>query len=582
MSRIPKPFIEELLTRVDIVDVIDARLPLKKSGANFVACCPFHGEKSPSFTVSPTKQFYHCFGCGVHDNAIGFLMAFDHVDFVEAIETLAADMGMPIPKVEGDKPTADHSNHYALMEKVVSFYQQQLLKHPQAAGAKAYLTKRTINDESLKRFKLGFAPAGWDTLQKQFGEKATKALVTLGLLIEKEGRCYDRFRNRILFPIYDKRNRPIGFGGRVMSPEEQPKYLNSPETPLFHKGRSLYGLYAARQAIRDEQTVLIVEGYMDVIALAQHGVGNAVATLGTATTADHLQQLFRIAPCIIFCFDGDKAGKQAAKRALQTCIPLLRDGLDVQFLFLPSGEDPDSIVSAQGQTGFLAALKQAQRFPDYFLQQFNDSIDISSMTGRAHLVEVLKPQLEQLQAPALRALLIDRLAGVVRMDKQALSQMLGNKNSSKTQVTQHSARALSTRSASLMRTAVALLLQRPGLAKLVTDGTAFEGLDLPGLDIFKDLLHLLKGRPEISTAVILAHWEEETSRAHLERLATWVIPLPEDGWEAEFQGIVTRLGALVYEQLIERLLAKANQQGLSDAERTELQTLIQERTQTTT
>ncbi|MEE8463548.1 MAG: DNA primase, partial [Gammaproteobacteria bacterium] len=340
---IPQHFIDDLITRADIVEVLGRRIPLKKAGREYKACCPFHDEKTPSFTVSPAKGFYHCFGCGAHGTALGFLMEYDHMEFVEAVESLAGMMGIEVPREDSQRPARRYDELFDLMQKVEQHYQQELPKHQAAAD---YLRARGIDGATAKRFGIGYAPSGWSHLLDKFGTstEASDRLLAVGLIIRKDdGKHYDRFRERIMFPIRDSRGRCIGFGGRVMG-QEEPKYLNSPETVLFHKGRELYGLYEARQAIRNIERLVVVEGYMDVIGLARHGIDFAAATLGTATTDEHLNRLFRLSDEVHFCFDGDRAGRAAAWRALETALPQIREGRQVRFVFLPDGQDPDSYV----------------------------------------------------------------------------------------------------------------------------------------------------------------------------------------------------------------------------------------------
>ncbi|MEK6771534.1 MAG: DNA primase, partial [Pseudomonadota bacterium] len=348
-GRIPREFIDELLNRVDIVEVIDARVPLKKAGKDYKACCPFHDEKTPSFTVSQTKQFYHCFGCGKNGSAIGFLMDYENLSFPEAVTDLAQRVGLTVPTEASGTAAPDSGSHALLdlLNEAGRFYRNQLRSHPSAGKAIDYLKGRGLSGEITQSFGIGYAPEGWDNLTKVLGkdDPTRDQLVAAGLAAKKEGGgYYDRFRNRVIFPIHDHRGRIVGFGGRVMDPKDEPKYLNSPETALFHKGRELYGLFRARDAIKKSGRVLVVEGYMDVVALAQHGIDYAVATLGTAATRDHLDRLYRHAPEVVFCFDGDRAGREAAWRALETTLPLLHEGRQASFLFLPEGEDPDTLV----------------------------------------------------------------------------------------------------------------------------------------------------------------------------------------------------------------------------------------------
>ena len=362
-GRIPQHFIDELLNRVDIVDVIDSRVPLRKAGRDFQARCPFHEEKNPSFTVSQNKQFYHCFGCGAHGSAISFLMEYEHLDFIEAIKELAHKAGIALPAIEEDPAhKAIDKDLYGVMEEAASFYRQQLRNHADSPKAVEYLKGRGLTGQIASEFGIGYAPPGWDNLLKAIGGSAQRQtqLATTGMAIEKEpGRYYDRFRNRIMFPIRDRRGRIIAFGGRVIDSNDTPKYLNSPESPLFHKGKELYGLYEARQALRQIDRLLVVEGYMDVVALAQHGIRYAVATLGTALTPDHIAPLFRTTQEVVFCFDGDRAGRDAAWKALDIMLPELKEGRTARFMFLPDGEDPDTLVRKIGQTAFEELVKNA-------------------------------------------------------------------------------------------------------------------------------------------------------------------------------------------------------------------------------
>ncbi len=430
-GRIPQYFIDQLLNRIDVVDLIDGYVPLKKAGANYKACCPFHGEKSPSFTVSPSKQFYHCFGCGVNGTAISFLMEYDHMEFREAIEKLASSAGMEIPEESGSfKPKQTVSQGidlYQLMNEVNEFYQNQLRQHPAKQEAVDYLQKRGLSGEVAKRFGMGFAPEGWDNLMSTLGATAPaqKALLDTGMLTQNEKkRTYDRFRHRIMFPIHDHRGRVVGFGGRVLEQAEpqpgNPKYLNSPETPIFHKGSELYGLFAARGGIKDADGVLVVEGYMDVVALAEAGIDNAVATLGTATTPMHLQRLFRHTPNITFSFDGDRAGRAAAWKALETSLPSLQDGFQVSFLFLPDGEDPDTMVKKVGKDGFDELIKKATPLPDFLIDTLQQQADINRLDGRAKLSKLAKPLIEKFPNGILKKLVVERLAVITQVSAHDL------------------------------------------------------------------------------------------------------------------------------------------------------------------
>ncbi|MCC7328449.1 MAG: DNA primase [Burkholderiales bacterium] len=421
---IPNDFIQTLLSRVDIVEVIDRHVPLRKAGANYVACCPFHSEKTPSFSVSPTKQFYHCFGCGAHGTAIGFLMEHVGRSFPDAVEELARDAGLEVPRVEsaGDRERREVvADLNAMLLAAAKFFRAQLKDAPQAID---YLKSRGLTGEVAVRFGVGYAPDGWQSLAAVFPKYDDPALEAAGLVIGGDaGKRYDRFRDRVMFPIHDTRGRVIGFGGRVLGTGE-PKYLNSPETPVFSKGRELYGLYLARNAIRDAGKVVVVEGYMDVVALAQHGVEYAVATLGTATTPVHAQKLFRLTDCVVFCFDGDAAGRKAAWRALENTLPEMADGKDARFLFLPDGEDPDDFIRQRGRTAFERAVDSAIPLSEFLLFELAARHPPNSSEGRAALVAAARPLLAQIAAPVLSAILRKRVAEVSGLPEAELRGLL--------------------------------------------------------------------------------------------------------------------------------------------------------------
>ncbi len=426
---IPQSFIQELLNRVDIVDVIDACVPLKKTGANYTACCPFHSEKTPSFTVSPSKQFYHCFGCGAHGSAIGFLMEYQGLGFVEAVHELARRAGLTVPQdarpVDREAERAAAGLH-EILQTACNYYRAQLKKSGRAI---AYLKGRGLSGEIAARFQIGYAPPGWQNLQQAFPDYHSEALSAAGLVIGNEQeRCYDRFRDRVMFPIHDQKGQVIGFGGRLLGNEGEdtgPKYLNSPETPLFQKGHELYGLFLARRAIREAGRVLVVEGYMDVVALAQHGIGHAVATLGTATTPAHITRLMRQTDDIVFCFDGDAAGRKAAWRAAINSLPALTDGLKLGFLFLPPEHDPDSYVREHGKSGFEAALQEALPLSRYLLQSLCEQNDMQTPEGRVRFLHEAAPILRQIRAPALGLLLRKRAAELAGVTQEEMERLLG-------------------------------------------------------------------------------------------------------------------------------------------------------------
>jgi DNA primase len=541
---IPESFIEELLGRVDIVELIEPRVHLKKAGREFQACCPFHDEKTPSFTVSPQKQFYHCFGCGAHGSAIGFMMNYEGLEFVDAVEELARLAGLKVPREGADKPRPS-AGLFELMESAAKWYQGQLRESTEAVE---YLKKRGLSGEISKEFGIGFAPAGWDNLLKALGGDATREglLARAGMLSQGNSGSFDKFRHRIMFPIHDRRGRVIGFGGRALD-DDGPKYLNSPETELFHKGRELYGLYLARKSQAKLDRIFVVEGYMDVVALAQFGFRNCVATLGTATTADQTELLFRASDEVIFCFDGDRAGRKAAWRALEAALPRLRDGRQASFLFLPDGEDPDSMVRKDGAEAFSERLDEAQPLSEFFFDHFTADLDLSSIDGRARLVEQVRPQMETVPEGVFRDMMFSHLEALAqhRLDHRpgaAISQQ-------KTTITRNKP----TQQRTPMRLALAHLVQNPKLASKATDLEVFEGTDLPGIEIYRELVDFCAKRPNMTTAQLMELWRENPAQPHLRTLATWQIPGEEKQQAQEFQDAVTRLELQWTETQISRL-----------------------------
>ncbi|HEC13184.1 MAG TPA: DNA primase [Acidiferrobacteraceae bacterium] len=560
-GRIPKQFIDDLILRTDIVDIIDAVIPLKKMGKNYGACCPFHEEKTPSFTVSPDKQFYHCFGCGAHGTAIGFLMEYEHMDFLEAVADLASRAGLQIPTTEGARPavTQDFTRLTQALEQADHFYRQQLRHHPEADSVIDYLKGRGLSGEIAAEFGLGFAPEGWDNLIRAVGtdEKMVLDLKIAGLVTQKDGGGhYDRFRSRIMFPIQDYRGRLVGFGGRVVG-DGEPKYLNSPETPLFHKGRELYGLYKSRDEIRQRKQALVVEGYMDVVALAQHGIRHAVASLGTAATRSHMERIFRYTPEVIFCFDGDRAGREAAWRALENALPVLEQGRQVSFLFLPEGEDPDSMVRSEGAEAFLKRISEAQALPDFLFGRLRDGIDLSRMDGRARLVELARPLMAKAPDGVLRDMMVDRLAQLAQTDRLGLGSS-GPKTPLQSRRPRAAARIKRPLQGSLVRHAISLLIQNPDLAHGVDGPEDLQGLDLPGLDLLCKLLCAASERDEISTATLLEQFRDNEHHGHLEKLAAEQHMVEGGALAREFQDTLLRLKAQRVEQSLDRLLAKAS------------------------
>jgi DNA primase len=583
-GRIPQSFIDELLARVDIVDVIDARVPLKKAGREYKACCPFHGEKTPSFTVSQVKQFYHCFGCGQHGTAITFLMEYEHMEFVEAIEELARSVGLEVPRESGPAHTGGARPEYDLLERVSGWYQEQLRSHASSARAVDYLKTRGLTGETAARYRIGYAPPGWEHLAGALhaDSRMQHQLLELGLTIQRDDgkSAYDRFRDRIMFPIHDRRGRTIGFGGRVLD-QGTPKYMNSPESPLFHKGRELYGLYEARKSVRRLERILVVEGYMDVVMLAQYDIHYAVATLGTATTPEHLETLFRTVPEVVFCFDGDRAGREAAWRALENALPVLSDGREARFLFLPEGEDPDSLVQKTGKPAFEQLVRSATHLSEVFFDRLTAALDLDSIDGRARLVTLARPLLARLPDGMFRELMTERLAELARTSVAAVTRRLGLPGSApdRPEPSRAASPAPAGGGKSPVRAAISILLYQPSLAQKIGDLAFPEPVDVPGVALLQELLELLRHQPLASTGAILEHWREREEARFLARLARWS-PVRDDlDLLPDLQRQLQQIYRQYLEQQIENLTKRDKIQRLDDGERKEywrLQQLLQE------
>ena len=570
-GRIPEQFIDELLARVDIVEVIEQRVPLRKAGRDWSARCPFHDERSPSFTVSPAKQFYHCFGCGAHGSAITFLMNYDRLEFVDAVEELAARTGLKVPFEGGPKraPQEDSTDLYALLDAAAKFYQRQL---GTSDKARAYFESRGLDAQTIERFGLGFAPDQWDALKNALGTNPQRIalLEKSGMLTSGErGTKYDRFRDRVMFPIQDRRGRVIAFGGRVLG-DETPKYLNSPETPLFHKGQQLFALWQVRQAHSKIPRLIVVEGYMDVIALFQHGVTQAVATLGTATTRDHAELLFRNCADVYFCFDGDRAGRQAAWRAVESVLPRMRDGRQAFFLFLPDGEDPDSLVRQEGQAGFEERLKAATSLGEFFFAELGKDVNLATLDGKARLAERARPLLTQIPDGAFRDLMLGELDKLANVRLRLEAAVADGKPR----------RPVKPQERTLVRTAVALLLQNPGFAAAIEPPYLFSTLRQPGIPLLGELIALCRERREISTAGMLEHFAERDEARALQKLAVMEFSFGEDESRKEFLDALAQLDRQTLQQRIDDLLAKSSQQpGLDAGEKDELRRLLSGRNQ---
>ena len=569
-GQIPQHFIDQLLARVDIVDVIGARVPLKKAGRELTACCPFHTEKTPSFTVSPVKQFYHCFGCGQHGTAIGFLMAYDRMSFPEAVEELARQVGLDVPHDERpERRGPDPQPIYDTLEQAARFYQEQLLRHPAARQAIEYLKRRGLSRETATAFGLGYAPPGWDNVLTALGsdEAAVKRLDMAGLLAETDGgKRYDRFRDRVMFPIRDARGRVVGFGGRVLG-DATPKYLNSPETPVFHKGRELYGLYEARRVPGTVERLLVVEGYMDVIALAQHGIRNAVATLGTATTTEHLDRLFKTAPEVAFCFDGDRAGREAAWKALNTTLPHLREGREARFLFLPEGEDPDTQVRKEGAEAFSARVRQAQPLSEFLYSRLAAGLDVTTLDGRARLASQAKPLLAQLPPGPFRELMQQRLTELTGVTAAAAPR----------RPTPAPPRKAAMGTIPPARRAIALLLRQPDVARRPDLPAGWRDAPAPEVGLLAQLVDLVAARPDIPPAALIERWEDPELREHLGAIQALQLDLIEDDVPEHFVGTLRRLAELARRAEAERLLRKNDLTSLTDDEKARLREIWRDR-----
>ena len=568
-GKIPRQFIDELIARTDVVDLIESRIPLKKTGANYSARCPFHSEKTPSFSVNREKQFYHCFGCGAHGNAIGFLMEYERLSFVEAVELLAESLGLQVPAGEQKEHDQFAVELYELQKQVASFYCRQLREHPEASKAVEYLKKRGVTGEAAQRFSLGFASSAWQNLP---GTWPADQLLRAGLVIAKEnGGFYDRFRDRIIFPIRDRRGRVIGFGGRVLG-EQTPKYLNSPETPVFKKHREVYGLFELLQAVPKPKQILVVEGYMDVIALAQLGIPYVAATLGTATSLEHVELLFRYTRELVFCFDGDRAGQSAAWKALETALPALREGRSIRFLLLPENHDPDSFVRENGRVRFEEALDQAPPLSDFFFEHFARQFGLQTVEARAGYYAAAKGLIEKVPQGIFREMMSARLEDVT--NHRVSVAINENPHSLKP-----SARTGSRPSRpSALRTMLALLVQKPALfGRIDAEARAhLESLGKAG-SFIKNLFSLLAEKPGISSGGILEHFRDAPEEKHIRALSLWDSLIPPEGIEAEFGDAVKRAIELDKSERLETLVKKAKETDLNASERDTLRQLFGER-----
>jgi DNA primase len=519
-GRVPRNFIDDLLNRVDIVEVIDARVPLKKKGREYWACCPFHGEKSASFSVSPGKQFYHCFGCQKSGNAVGFLMDYDHMEFIEAIESLAQSLGLDVPYEQGSapaKPAAGIEAMYQSMAQSSQYFEAQLKQTPQAID---YLKNRGISGQTAKTFAIGYAPPGWNNLSGN-----EKLLVDTGMLVQKEtGKPYDRFRHRLMFPIRDRRGRTIAFGGRVINPEDNPKYLNSPESPLFHKSDEIYGLYELKKAVTNINRIYITEGYMDVVALAEHGVTTAVATLGTAINNRQIESLFRVCKHLVFCFDGDAAGKKAAWRSLEQCLTSLKEGRLARFLFLPEGQDPDSFINEFGEEVFNQQVEQASTLTEYLFETLLAECNIRTLEGRAQFLDRLRPYFTQIPLQSLKDQILAEVES--RLGQQIDGRMLRllGEDPSRQQIRNRQPEQHWTPT----RLAINLLLTKPALALVTGTHDELAESNIPGVDLLLKILDRIHDEPEITTQNLLDRFKDDPHESHLYKLAAMHPPIEND------------------------------------------------------
>ena len=575
---IPRTFIDDILTKINIVDLINSRVKLKKAGRDYQACCPFHHEKTPSFTVSDKKQFYHCFGCGAHGNAISFLMEYDKLEFLEAVEELAGFLGLEIPYEK--RPHFNDNgkqvnfqtkrNLYELMQEIAKFYQQQL---PLNIPAQSYLQQRGLSPEIIERFQIGYVPNAMDTVYRQFGKtrEEQQKLLDLGMLSRNDrGNVYDKFRNRIMFPIRDRRGRTVAFGGRVLT-DEKPKYLNSPETITYHKGSELYGLFEALQAEDSPQKLLVVEGYMDVVALAQFGVNYAVASLGTSTTSEQIQLLFRSTEQVICCYDGDRAGRDAAWRALENALPYLEDGRQLKFIFLPDDEDPDSFIRQYGKQGFEEYIENAQSLSEFLFAHLTPQVDFSSKEGKAKLAALAIPLIKQIPGDVLRLDLRNTLAKKLGiLDPTQLESLLPNPAKSHNETTVPTMQFKRTP----MRILIALLLQNPELVKFIPDLEPLKNLDEPGYDLLAELTALCREKIGISAGQLLEHWRDTPQQGTLEKLLAWNHLIEDDKIEDTFRETLRYFYLQLVDKRIQWLIAKDRAEGLDLNEKQELSHLL--------
>ena len=577
---IPQHFIDDLIARADIVDVLSKRIDLKKAGKEFKAVCPFHNDKNPSLTISPLKGFYHCFSCGAHGTALGFLMEYENLNFVEAVESLASELGVEVPYENKGNPIKKNDDLFLLMNTIQKKFQNNLKNN---AKAIQYLKKRGIDGKTAKKYKIGYAEKGWSNILDNFGlsDSDIKSLLKLGLIIKKENNkgYYDRFRDRIIFPIRDNKGRFIGFGGRIFE-GDQPKYLNSPETPIFHKGRELYGLYECQKSMRVIEKVIVVEGYMDVIGLSQNGVEYSVASMGTATTDDHFTRLFRLSDTICFCFDGDQAGYLAAWRALENSLSHLKDGRQIKFVFLPDGEDPDSYIRKNSTGNFEKLLNNGTDLSDFMIQRTSEDIDLKSVDGKARLAERITPLINRMPRGIFKELIIEKLSALVGLSAKKLEQSISedkitNKRKSSFNYAPRR-KNINTKkdSPSVIKKSISLILNYPEAVKEISN-IEFVNYKKPGIKILIKLLKNISDEPDMNTAALIERWREDDEGKYLSKLAINLFPKNEEfNAEEELNNCLAQITKNFYNERINSLIKKQADNQLTSDEKVELKEII--------
>lgn len=570
---IPQAFIDDLLTKVDITDVVGSRIKLKRTGSNLTGLCPFHTEKTPSFTVSSTKQFFHCFGCGAHGSAISFIMQFEHLSFVEAVENLAIQAGLTVPRTDSNHDQVRFTELYQLTEKTAAFFEEQLAKSSRAIN---YLKSRGLTGAICKKFKVGYATSEWENLRLIYGSSSTikQQMITAGIIVAKDNKTYSRFRDRIMFPIHNTRGQIIGFGGRAID-NDPAKYLNSPETPIFHKGEELYGIYEAKKALHTLKSIIVVEGYLDVIALAQFGITNVVATLGTAISTKQVQLLLRHTGEVVFCFDGDQAGRGAAWRALENSLPLMRDGIQIKFLFLPENQDPDSLIRKESKEKFNQRLETAIPLSDFFINHLVSDININNIDGKAKLTKIGKELLKKMPRSIFHQLLSTKIAELVNINVEELTNQESYKSKIKDQQPITDSETPTNLKIPLpIQNTIHILLHNPQFVCHIEGIDDIKNIKLSGVELLLELISLLKKQPNASTGAILEYWRDRQELEFLNKLACKEPIIPKEVLKNELSGIIQLLEDLEREIVIQSLLTKATSEKLSTEERQKLQNLI--------